>query len=104
MPIALQAKRQTGRTGRLLQEAKRLKQEGRAVYIIAATQRHAQELQRCLPPGTGIKVETPGSCGNFDWETLTLRGAHPNCVTLVDHYAIEHHQGHLLQAWTRFDD
>ena len=84
-------KRQTGRTSRMLESARRVAQEGRGVYVIAAHQRHAHELRHMLGSDADrIKVETAHGIGqSLDWHTLTLRGAHRNCVVLVDHYTIE---------------
>lgn len=96
-------KRGTGRTTRMLAHAKQLEASGRAVYIIASDHQHAGNLRRLLPEETGIKVETPATAGNFDWQTLALRGAHPNCVVLVDHYAIESHFARMLRMLTAYD-
>jgi hypothetical protein len=102
-------RRQTGRTSRMIAHAFELSEQGRAVYIIAANTRHAKDLQaRVSLYGIrvthGIKIETPESVrSTFDWQALTLIGAHPNCVVLVDHYAIESHFEHVLQMWTRYD-
>lgn len=97
------AKRATGRTTRMLDHAKRLEAQGRAVYVIAAHAQHAKMLQQLLPSETSIKVETPDSCGNFDWFTLSLRGAHPRCAVLVDHFAIESKFARMLQMLTAYD-
>lgn len=106
--IAFSPLRATGRTTRMLDEAARLSREGRAVYVLCADAataalfrgefvgRHAE----CLD----VKFETPESLGpGFDWRTLTLRGAHPNCVVLIDHYTIESRYGPLLEMLHRFD-
>jgi hypothetical protein len=102
-------KRQTGRTTRMLARAKQLAASGRAVYIIAANYAEAQRLVAALGgdrPSVsigGIKVETPETCGNFDWLTLTLRGSHQNCVVLVDHHAIESRFAAVLQELHAYD-
>ena len=99
--------RGTGRTTRMLAEAKTLARSGRAVYIIAANRQHAILLERALGNERielGIKVEPPSSPGNFDWESMRLRGAHPNCVVLADHYAIETHFAKVLEMLHRFDN
>jgi hypothetical protein len=98
-------KRNTGRTSRMLERARQLSHQGRAVYVIAATQRHADDLRYQLgPDANGIKVETIGSVGiRLNWETLTLDGAHRNCVVLVDHYAIESRFGAILDELIRYD-
>lgn len=97
--------RATGRTTRLLREAERLaRAEGRAVYIIAANEAERRRLVGLVTPGLGIQVETPSSPGNFSWDTLRMRGAHPNCVVLIDHLAIEHTFSRVLCELHRFDD
>jgi hypothetical protein len=98
-------KRNTGRTSRMLERARQLAQQGRAVYVIAANQRHADVLRYHLgPDANGIKVETIGSVGiRLDWETLTLGGAHRNCIVLVDHYTIEWRFGAILDELIRYD-
>lgn len=97
-------KRQTGRTTRMLDHARELSKQQRAVYIVAANERHAVMLRKQLGDEPhGIKVETEDSLGNLDWETLTMRWAHPNCVLLVDHYAIESRFGRALEMLTRYD-
>ncbi len=96
--------RQTGRTTRLLARAVQLSTDGRAVYIIAANHAEVVRLRSLLGDDDhGIKIETPESPGNVNWSTLTLRGAHPNCVVLVDHYAIESRFSAVLEMLHAFD-
>jgi hypothetical protein len=103
----LGALRASGRTTRMLQEAKRLNNDGRAVYVVAAwsKDRNRLEIEFGAEYGGdhGVKFETPESLTNLDWETMTLLGAHPNCVVLVDHYAIERKYASILQMLHRFD-
>ena len=91
----LMSKRATGRTTRMLQDAKRLADQGRAVYIVTASPQDTQRIQAQLQDSR-INVNTARGLGNVDWESMTLRGAHPNCVLLFDHYAIESRFGNLL--------
>lgn len=100
----LDKNRRTGKTARMLAEAQRLASEGRDVYVIAATRAEVGRLQAKLPEDTSVKVETPGSPGNFDWHSLRLLGAHRNCDVLVDHHAIEMYWRPLLEMWQRFDN
>lgn len=96
--------RQTGRTTRMLEHAKKLSSEGRAVYVVADNQREVQRLTIELGEGKhGIKVETPESLGNLDWKTMTLRGAHPNCVVLCDHHTIEDRFGAIVRMLHAYD-
>ncbi len=99
--------RKTGRTTRMLEEALRLAGEGYAVYVVVAPgdQRRVMDALTLLgKPRRGIKVETEAGLGNFDWQTMTLRGAWPNCVVLVDHYVIEQRFGAMLDMLRRFDE
>jgi len=95
----------------MLEEAKKLALLGRAVYIIAVDEQERRRIALLLGNESpynnkfGIKVETTASLGNFDWNNLSLQGAHYNCTVLVDHYAIEKHIGEaLLTELTRYDD
>lgn len=103
-----ESKRQTGRTTRMLEEANRLAiEDHRAVYVVALNEGHQADLRERLramgAPGS-VKVETPSSLRNLDWASLTLRGAHPNCVVLADHAVIESKFRALLDMLTRFDE
>ena len=98
--------RGTGRTTRMLEQARKLEAEGKAVYIIAANAEQAAHLRHLLrldEGQTSIKVECPAP-RTFIWETLTLLGAWPNCVVLVDHYAIESRYTRLLRELHRYDE
>lgn len=100
------SKRNSGRTTRMIDEALRLSREGRAVYVIMDNMERARYHQRKLDheyPYSGVKFETPSSPGNFDWGSLRLIGAHPNCVVLVDHFAIERKFGAILDELYRYD-
>ena len=88
----------------MIKHARELSKQHRAVYIVAANEQHAERIRRELgDEHHGIKVETEDSLGNLDWKTLTLRGAHPNCSVLVDHYAIEIKFSRLLEMLTCYD-
>ena len=97
--------RQTGRTTRLLEEAKHLAMAGRAVYVMAANEQHRRTLLAEFPDAArlGIKVETPDSLPNFDWRRLHSLGAHPNCVFLVDHFAIESQFPAMIDMLRRYE-
>ena len=89
----------------MIEHARQLSKQGRAVYIIAINVNQAAYIQGDLGPEKphGIKVETSGSFRNFDWESMTLRGAHPNSVVLVDHAAIEQKYARLLKELHAYD-
>lgn len=108
MSDTLQKLRGTGRTTRMLEHAKKLALAGRAVYVIADSERDCRRLEiECFKtgePNLGIKFETPDSLGNFVWEEMRLRGAHPNCVVLVDHHAIEDRFARVLEMLHAYDE
>ena len=85
----------------MLEEANRLADQGKAVYVIAANEAQRRELQAVA--GEKVKVETCSTAGNFEWEQMRLIGSHPNCVTLVDHFAIESRFAKVLEMLHRFD-
>ncbi len=90
----------------MLQDAKAKASEGRAVYVIAANEPERQRMEQMLGQDArslGIKLETPDSPGNFDWRSMRLLGAHPSCVVLVDHFAIEQHFAAVLEMLHRYD-
>ena len=90
----------------MLSEAVKLAEHGRAVCVIAADSREQERLHSLLGERgdkLGIKIETDSSPGNFCWEQMRLIGAHPNCVVLVDHYAIESRFGRILEMLHLFD-
>ncbi|OFV82548.1 MAG: hypothetical protein A2Y78_11265 [Acidobacteria bacterium RBG_13_68_16] len=95
--------RQTGRTTRMLEHAKRLEAEGQVVYVLTASERQADALRAQLGPETSIQV-TPLACViRLRWDTLQIEGAPPNCVVLVDHYVIETRFGKMLEMLHAYD-
>jgi hypothetical protein len=95
--------RGTGRTTRMLAEAKELAKSGKAVYVIAATQAHVRQLEEMIGAdmrNLGIKIEVPR---DFCWDQMRLLGAHPNCVVLVDHYTIEMKYAPILRMLHKYD-
>lgn len=96
----------SGRTTRLLAEAISQDRSGRAVYVLTLDASHAESLkEECLriAPDVRIKFEAAGCLRNLSWEQVRLVGAHPNCLVLIDHAAIEAKFGALLQMLHRFD-
>lgn len=97
---------QTGRTTRMLEHAIRLAGQGRAVYIAVASKflGDALEAQRGIKAAwsTSIKIE-PYYDLDINWETMTLYGAHKNCVLLVDHFVIEKKFFRMLQMQEQYD-
>lgn len=108
----LTAFRQTGRTTRMLQAAIEAARAGRAVYVVAADHNHVRYMLDMLQDLiqvddrrllNSIKIETPVQLGNFDYMTLGLRGAHPNCKVFVDHFTLERLFPAIIQAFHEFD-
>lgn len=98
------ALRQCGRTTRMIAAAKEAAKAGRAVYIIAANENERCRLEQLIGDDSlGIKVETAGSLGNVQWESMTLRGAHPNCLLMADHYTIESRFRKMLEELDRYN-
>lgn len=95
--------RQTGRTTRMMEEAKASARAGRAVYVIVSHLAYVRFFEDEETIQLGIKFETPTSMSNFDWPTMSPKGAHPNCVVLVDHYAIESYFSRMLAVLHRYD-
>lgn len=99
----LNENRRTGRTTRMMEEAKALAQAGKAVYVVATTPILQKYIEDDETLRLGIKFESISSLSNLDWLALRLRGAHPNCVVLVDHYAIETYFSRVLEMLHRYD-
>jgi hypothetical protein len=96
-------RRNTGRTTRMLEAAKALDVQGRAVYVVVAPQ--TMGLAREKLAGTQVKIETMTSFSRgFDLQTMTLHGAHPRCVVLVDHYVIESRYPKMVEEMHRYDE
>ena len=100
--------RQTGRSTRMLLKAKSLAEDGVVVYVIADRESHRRQLEEQYDELGGrrdefIKFLTP-QLGNFDWDGLRLIGSNPNCVVLVDHYAIERRFHNIIEMLHAFDE
>jgi hypothetical protein len=95
----------------MLSEAFKLAKEGKAVYVLAANSQHMYQMERLADrlfgsgeaSALGMKFETPASLTTFDFRTMQLKGAHPNCRVLIDHWAIESEYARMLSELHRFD-
>lgn len=102
--------RHTGRSQRMLVQAViEVEKNHRAVYVMAASHGHAKQLKRMLddlwpPPYHNIRIEGYEQFPTFDWKTMTIPGAHPNVLVLVDHYTIERLFTPMLEMLHAFDD
>ena len=98
--------RATGRTTRLLDDAIKQAEDGKAVYVVTSTMAHSKQLKETMgkdkAENLGIKFETTTSV-NFDWGHMRVLGSHPNCVFLVDHSAIEQTFSPMLEMLHRYD-
>lgn len=54
-------------------------------------------------PNNGVKFETPETLGAFVWDLMRAPGAHPNCVFLVDHHAIEDRFSRIVDMLHAYD-
>lgn len=99
--------KRTGRTTRMLEEAIRLQQEGRAVYVMVGSGSEKERLENILYNGMGasksIHVDNVHMSQTFDWDLMRLNGAHPNCICLVDHAVIERKFSPVLEMLHRYD-
>ena len=91
----------TGRTTRMLAEARRLRDSGRAVYVVL----HSRQMCKMYdtPENDGLRFETLDSLRTLDLRSGRLVGAHPNCVVLMDHYVVEDRYSWMVQQLTAFD-
>lgn len=98
---------QTFRTTKMLEHAVQLAEDGRAVYILGASPAHLttlkQQLGEELALKLGIKFETEDTIDDFDWQSMTLKYGHPNCVVLVDHWCIEWKFSKMLKMLHAYD-
>ena len=100
--------RGSGRTTRMLEHAAELAKEGRAVYVVLASEGHRKIVEKMFKSmhgedTLGVKFEVADMLPELDWNTLTFRGAHPNTVVLVDHFVIERRYSHILDMLHRYD-
>lgn len=93
----------TGRTARMLREARRLALQGRLVWVLGATKAHAEALRKQCEETPGILFGTPNSLRDFDWIRLRSPDMHPDTVVLIDHFVIETRFERLLTMLHRFD-
>lgn len=94
----------TGRTTRMIAEAKRLASLNRAVYVVVSEAQQKQLQQEFDDAGfPRIKVETLSTLGQYDLKTMRVRGAWPNCEFLFDHFVLEFHFQKMLAELHRFD-
>jgi thymidine kinase len=90
----------TGRTTRLIEEAKRLQQQGKRVVVVVATSHQVNEIR--IKTGDTIPVVHSQS-SEWDWNEMRQHGLPLETEYLIDHYAIEKKYAKILQALHRFD-
>lgn len=99
-------KKQIGRSTRMMLHAIELAKQGRAVYVCVVNRAQIHSLERIreehCPQATGIQYDTVAHL-DIDWDRLSLRGAHPNCVLLVDHAVIQWKFSRVLQMYEQYD-
>lgn len=108
--------RGSGRTTRMIEEALRKQEEGRAVYILchdSGFKRYVEHLAMkiCRMHGkvfpSSIKFETVESLGgthHIDWKNKTIHGAHPNCALIIDHHVWATHFGFAIDGFHEYDN
>ena len=98
------SKQQTGRTTRMLAHARSLRDQGRAVYVLVHSKQYGDMLA-LAQENKGLRFETFDSLGpsGLDERRMTLRAAHPNCVLLVDHHAVEARYAAALRRMCEYD-
>lgn len=104
----LKSNRRTGKTTRMLEEAVKLANKHGYCFVVAANIKHqkliatqliemgvvskritnSSKVKVYLKGGGQIAIETPSSV-NLDWNTGQIRGEHPTCPVLADHFTIE---------------
>lgn len=107
--------RGSGRTTRMIEEALRKHDEGRAVYILCHDNNFKREAERlamliCKQKGvslpSSIKFETVESLGfsNINWERKQLYHAHSNCKLIVDHHVYAKYFGFAIEGYHEYDN
>ena len=96
----IDALRATGRTTRLIEEAKRLQEQGKPVVVVVATAHQVNEIK--IKTGDTIPVLHTQSA-EWDWNEMRQYGRSLETEYLIDHYAIEKKYAKVLQALHRFD-
>lgn len=104
--VFMQSLCRTGRTGRLLADAERLANAGRAVYVVSVGLGDARELEQRFGAEKanrlGVSFEPLGRL-RIDWRLMRPVGVHPNAVFLFDHYVIESQFSRMVEMLHRYD-
>lgn len=92
--------RGSGRTTKLLAEARRVADAGKAVAIVCDNSMDMRHLKMAF--GTEHQKVSFVLSHTLDWEKMALIGL-PDTVVLIDHHAIEDRFAALLEMLHRFD-
>lgn len=98
--------RQTGRTHRMMEEAKKLAKEGKQVYIIVNDVREGKALKERhkVSADAPIVFTTFDDVPKYDYRRGVLPSINPDkIVVLVDHYAIEMRFGAMMRLMHHYD-
>lgn len=81
----------SGRTNRMIEHAKKLHAEGRAVYLVFSDEGQRRYWLNELKDYRGLSCETTKTLGIKPHELRELRtqGSWPNCIFLFDHFILE---------------
>lgn len=101
--------RGTGRTTRMLNEAKELVDSGKNVCVVGLNLDHCQQLRRAYIESHGpfgdqllfLPIESRQIERSPAWGVLRVRGR--DATVLIDHYAIESEFRHVLAMLHRWD-
>lgn len=98
--------RQTGRTTRMIEEAKKLAKEGKQVYVIVNDPREGKALKERhkIPADAWVVFTTFEDVPGYDYRRGVVPNSNPDRVAvLVDHYAIEMRFGAMMRLMHRYD-
>ncbi len=95
--------RATGRTTRMVEEAKRAAKAGKRVMILVGNAVETTRIRTLIGRGRlGIKVRLFSDC-NFDWRRFEHIGMRDDVEILMDHHCIESRFQRLLREYHRYD-
>lgn len=100
--------RQSGRTGRMIDDAVETAQKGHAVVIVMKDTMHVDLVKERVKDVTGITVThyNPNSANYpapFSWATLQGIGKFKEHKVFIDHDVIYFNNRHLFEAATKYD-
>lgn len=97
--------RRTGRTSRMLAEARYLHGQGPAVYVVCSSRSQANNLEWELRDLKGITFDTIKSISEvWNWSRMRPQGlSNPNCAFIFDTSALAQEFGPIIAEYHRWD-